>query len=406
MTSLRKIHIDDLAVGMFFAGFEGPWIVTPFWRTKFLIRTAAEIQQARASNFEFCWIDISLGRDIASCTASEGLREAPIEALVVDDEERDLQDALKLYECAKQSTHQLFRQARLGKTLDVERCQDLVDEVAGSLSRNPQALLSLIRLKQADDYTYLHSFAVCTLMVALGRTLGMDDVSCKEAGLAGYLHDVGKAFLPVEVLNKPGTLTDLEYKSIQRHTTLGYEYLSGFAGVPEYALNVVLHHHEKVDGTGYPGRQQGVQIDLYSRMAAVCDVYDAITSARAYKSAWDPAESVAKMASWKGHFDRPIFLAFVKALGIYPVGSIVKLRSGRTALVVRQNPKDLTRPVVKAFKPTSATDNAESETIDLAQPGQDDPIVERGGQEWIQSSGLVLDSLRGGVVPSSGKPSR
>jgi len=407
MTQLKKISVNDLALGMYFSGFDGPWIENPFWRSKFLIEHAADVTRARSAGFEFCWIDISLGRDVIAASpvqdGPEQVAVAPTAAVTPEDEYRhELGEALRLYESAKESTQLMFKQARLGKTLDVERCQDLVEEIADSVTRNSNALLSIIRLKRADEYTYLHSIAVCTMMVALARTLGMDNTACKEAGLAGYLHDVGKAFIPLEVLNKPGKLSDQEFRIIQRHPVLGYEYLSGFAGVPDYVLDVCLHHHEKIDGSGYPGRQQGNQIDLYSRMAAVCDVYDAITSDRSYKAAWDPAESLARMASWNGHFDRPIFLTFVKTLGIYPIGSIVKLRSGRTALVIRQNHKDLTKPVVKAFTTALSIEALESEIIDLSSPDQEDVISERSGQDWIRSNGLVLDSLKALVEGSDG----
>lgn len=409
MAQLKKISINDLAVGMYFSGFDGSWIEHPFWRSKFKIEHAADVSRARSAGFEFCWIDLSLGRDVIAHQPIADVAVAPPAPVTAEEEYRnELNEALRLYESAKESTRQMFRQARLGKTLDVEKCQDLVEEIAASVTRNSNALLSIIRLKRADEYTYLHSIAVCTMMVALARTLGMDSTACKEAGLSGYLHDVGKAFIPLEVLNKPGKLTDQEFRIIQRHPTLGYEYLSGFADVPDYVLDVCLHHHEKVDGTGYPGRQQGNQIGLYSRMAAVCDVYDAVTSDRTYKSAWDPAESLARMATWQGHFDRPIFLTFVKTLGIYPVGSIVKLRSGRTALVIRQNQKDLTRPVVKAFATAVSIEALESEIIDLSVPDQEDAISERSGQDWIRSNGLVLDSLKalveGGESPGEARP--
>ena len=385
---------------MYFSGFNGAWIASPFWRASFMIRTEDEIRQAQQTDHAYCWIDVHKGlapdSDSAAPPPDEGAAPpsspaAPVSAAAMDPTgplDLDLSDALHLYEMARQTTQEVFSLARLGKSLDVRKCKELVEQIAASVAHNADALLSIIRIKRADEYTYLHSIAVCTMMVALGRTLGLDDKACQQAGLAGFLHDVGKAFIPLELLNKPDRLTDQEYRIIQRHPALGHAYLQGLVGVPDYVLEVCLHHHEKMDGTGYPSRQQGQQISLYARMAAVCDVYDAVTSHRVYKAAWDPADSLSRMASWQGHFDRTIFLAFVKTLGIYPLGSIVTLRSGRTALVIRQNRKDLTRPVVKAFTNTASMEALENEIVDLGADGQTDAIAERSGEDWIKSQGL------------------
>nr|WP_198982713.1 HD-GYP domain-containing protein [Herbaspirillum sp. ASV7] len=400
MTQLRKIPVSQLRIGMYFSGFNGAWIASPFWRASFMIRTEDEIRQAQQTDHAYCWIDVHKGlapdSDSAALPPDESAAPpsppaAPVSAAAMDPTgplELDLSDALHLYEMARQTTQEVFSQARLGKSLDVRKCKELVEQIAASVAHNADALLSIIRIKRADEYTYLHSIAVCTMMVALGRTLGLDDKACQQAGLAGFLHDVGKAFIPLALLNKPDRLTDQEYRIIQRHPALGHAYLQGLVGVPDYVLEVCLHHHEKMDGTGYPSRQQGQQISLYARMAAVCDVYDAVTSHRVYKAAWDPADSLSRMASWQGHFDRTIFLAFVKTLGIYPLGSIVTLRSGRTALVIRQNRKDLTRPVVKAFTNTASMETLENEIVDLGADGQTDAIAERSGEDWIKSQGL------------------
>jgi HD-GYP domain-containing protein (c-di-GMP phosphodiesterase class II) len=398
MNQLKRISVNELTIGMYFCGFDGPWIDTPFWRNKFLIRKASEVAEASAAGYEFCWIDPSQGQDVDVVeidSEPEIAQDAPTAPTPDDAFQTELREAMRIFEDAKKSTQVMFKQARLGKALDIARCQHLVDEITASLARNSNAFLSVIRLKMKDEYTYLHSIAVCTMMVALGRTLGMDDISCKEAGLAGYLHDVGKAFIPVEILNKPDKLTDQEYRIIQRHPHLGYEYLRSSSSVPDYAADVCLHHHEKIDGSGYPDKHRGNQISVYSRMAAICDVYDAVTSERPYKAGWDPAESVAKMATWAGHFDRAIYLAFVKTLGIYPIGSIVKLNSGRTALVIRQNHENLTKPVVKAFTTTLSIDVVESEIIDLSDVTQGDFIMERSGQDWLKPQSLIEEHLSG-----------
>lgn len=239
--------------------------------------------------------------------------------------------------------------------------------------RNPGALVSLARLKTKDDYSYLHSVAVCALMVSLGRELGMDAKACREAGLAGLLHDVGKALMPLDVLNKPGKLTDAEFNVMRTHPVRGYALLleSGAAGA--FAMDVCLHHHERIDDSGYPHGLQGGAISQMARMGAICDVY--VSSTRPYKSAWDPADSISRMASWVGHFDPTLFAVFVRSLGIYPTGSLVRLRSGRLAVVVKQHPKDLTVPTVKVFFSTKSNLPITIRQIDLARKDSNDLIV-------------------------------
>ena len=256
--------------------------------------------------------------------------------------------------------------------------QKLVEEITDSVSRNPGALISLARLKTADDYTYMHSVAVCALMIALARQLDLDEELTQRLGIAGLLHDLGKALMPMDVLNKPGKLTDEEFAIIKTHPEEGYKLLLASTGADDIALDVVLHHHEKTDGSGYPKRLKNEEISLHAKMGAVCDVYDAITSNRPYKAGWDPAESLRRMAEWSnGHFDPTVFQAFVKSLGIYPIGSLVKLKSGRLGLVVEQSKKSLLTPCIKVFYSTRSNARIKPEIIDLSRPGCSDKIAGR-----------------------------
>jgi len=390
---LKKIPTTDVKLGMFLQAMEGAWLSHPFWKTKFVLTDPADLAALKASGVPAVWIDNEKGVDVTDAqpatpepvvtlpaeAAAPAPVVAPAKASVTEPRvslEAELDRAAQVLNKSKMAVMALFGEARLGKAIDSEVCLPIVEEVASSLARNPSAFVSLARLKTRDDYTYMHSVAVCGLMVALARHLGLPDDQVREAGLAGLLHDVGKMQMPLEVLNKPGALTDAEFSVMRSHPERGWDLLKDGAKVPASALDVCLHHHEKIDGTGYPHKLAGDQISQLARMGAVCDVYDAITSTRPYKNAWDPAGSLQRMAQWKGQFDPVIFQAFVKSVGIYPSGTLVRLQSGRLAIVLEQN-ASLVAPRVRVFFSTKSGMPIPVQVVDLSAAGTTDRIVGR-----------------------------
>lgn len=401
---LKRIAVADVRIGMYIQEFCGSWMDHPFWRTKFLLESEKDLQRIHASSIRELWIDVGKGLDVElgthSKSASEAAREVdatllaavqPARASGVATMEDELERASRLCARSKQAVMNMFGDARMGRALDFEKAESLVEEITQSVMRHPHALISLARLKHADEYTYMHSVAVCALMIALARQLGLGEGVVREVGLAGLLHDIGKMSVPEAVLNKPGKLTDAEFATIRRHPEAGAKMLLAGMQAGSLALDVCLHHHEKVDGSGYPFGLRGEQISLFARMGAVCDVYDAVTSDRPYKSGWGPAESVRKMAEWKGHFDEQVFQAFVKTVGIYPAGSLVRLESGHLAVVVEQSPQSLLVPKVKAFYRIESRMHIPPVLIDLSKPTARDRIV---GRESATSWGFEhLDEL-------------
>jgi HD-GYP domain-containing protein (c-di-GMP phosphodiesterase class II) len=396
---LKKIGVEHLSVGMHLEELCGSWMEHPFWRTKFVIKNPKDIRLIIESGITEVWIDVDKGLDIPAAASKEQV-EAKVDAELMNTAvatgtpvqaprkqvamAEEVKRAAKICANSKEAVLSMFQEVRMGKAISSEAAGELVDEISSSVMRNPGALISLARLKTADDYTYMHSVAVCALMVALASKLDLDQKQTRDAGMSGLLHDLGKAMMPMEVLNKPGKLTDDEFRIIKSHPVEGHRMLVEGGTVSGVPLDVCLHHHEKIDGSGYPHRLKDENISMFAKMGAVCDVYDAITSNRPYKAGWDPAESIRKMTEWcNGHFDTRIFQAFVKSIGIYPVGSLVRLSSGRLGVVTEQSEGSLLTPCIKVFFSTKSMAYIPPELIDLARSGVSEKVVAReDAEKW------------------------
>lgn len=373
---------------MFIQELKGAWIDHPFWKKAFKLEDPADLSKLQKSVIKEVVIDISKGLDVAGAVPTSASVDKPVEANLAPvevpkpvakpsrisaNEERER--AKQVISASKKAVTSMFNDARMGKAIKAEAAMQFVDEIAASVVRNEGALISLVRLKTKDDYTYMHSVAVCALMVALAKELGLSDAETKQAGFAGLLHDIGKAAIPLDVLNKPGALTEDEFTLVKLHPERGHALLVQANITDKVALDVCLHHHEKMNGMGYPHKLKADEISLFAKMAAVCDVYDAITSNRPYKAGWEPGVSLQRMAQWADHFDDRVFKAFVKSVGIYPIGSMVKLKSGRLAVVIDQSPKSLLTPILKVFFSTKSKTRLPVEVLDLSSPAAQDSIV-------------------------------
>ena len=384
---LKRIDVEHLKLGMHLHELCGSWMSHPFWRKSFVLEDPNDIRRILESGIKEAWIDSDKGLDVEFGQTREETEQEidreltrAIESDIIPQKRtalaQEMHRAAKICAKSREAVVSMFQEARMGNAIEAKDAMLLVEEIGNSVLRNPGALISLARLKRADDYTYMHSVAVCGLMIALAQKLGLNQRDTREAGLAGLLHDVGKMAIPPEVLNKPGKLTDEEFTLVKSHPTEGHKMLLESNGVSEAALDVCLHHHEKIDGKGYPHRLSGADISLFAKMGAVCDVYDAITSDRPYKAGWNPAEAIRRMAEWsKSHFEDNVFQAFVKSVGIYPVGTLVKLQSGRLGVIVEQSERSLLTPQVKVFFSTKSQVRLTPEIIDLSSPGCTEKVL-------------------------------
>lgn len=387
---IKKISVSDLKLGMYIHELHGSWLSHPFWKTSFLLEDPADLEKIKNSGIVQVSIDLKKGKGFLTKTLCQCESESPADEspslmpklkVAVGSFHNELKRAQGLCNRSRSAVMQMFGEARMGNTVSIADARAVVDEIAASVSRHPLALITLARLKTSDNYTYMHSVAVCAMMVALAREMNMTEEQVRDAGYSGLLHDVGKMAVPDTILNKPGQLSDEEFLVIKSHPEKGREILLRAGDIPSMVIDVCLHHHEKYDGSGYPHGLKIEDISIYARMGAICDVYDAITSNRPYKKGWGPAESLQKMAQWKGHFDPALFQTFVKVVGIYPIGSLVRLKSQRLAVVVDHNEKSLLKPKVRVFYSIRSGMPLPQSVIDLDAPGLEDGIEVRENLE-------------------------
>lgn len=397
---LRRIRSEQLQVGMFVARLGGPWINHPFWRAKFLVSHEDQIRQIQSADVQEVWIDILKGRNLPPPEAADApvapvgdTTPEPLPATPPQPGaslEAEIVRARELLQSGKSVVGSMFAAVRMGRALEVDGALLLVDSASRSLSRHGQALLALARLKARDDYNYLHAFAVCALMIAVGRTLGLPDEEVRELGLAGLVHDIGKLTLPEAVLLKATARTPEEEEAYRRHPSAGYRILNEACLYSNIPLDVCVHHHERVDGRGYPFGLVGRELSVHAKIAAICDAYDSLTSARPGHKEWSPARAMEYMAVRVDTlFDRRVFKAFGRTVGIYPLGTVLRLRSNRLAVVCAQNEADPLRPRVMAFYSVSQSRPVPTELIDLRH--SDETVVAfENAAEWGYSDEQLM----------------
>lgn len=348
---IKIVPIFSLRVGMFVHDLNRNWIEHDFLRNRFLIDSEKTLQKLLALGDGEVSIDTARGLDVDAQqnlpppTPSElSTQEAPPAPPKLGEER---QRAKKLHAEANRIVQDMMGDIRMGKQITVERVEPLVGRVVESIFRQQNALLPLAQLKNHDDYTFQHCVSVCALMTSFARALDLPREIIREIATGALLHDVGKATIPDTILNKPGKLTDTEFEQIKTHVVQSKIILETTPGISPIALAIAAQHHERFDGSGYPNRLKGEAIDRYGQMGAIVDVYDAITSDRCYHKGMPPTEALRKMLEWsKFHFNPELVQVFIRSIGIYPTGSLVRLESGRLAIVDEQRPDTLTQPCV------------------------------------------------------------
>lgn len=281
----------------------------------------------------------------------------------------------------------LMSELRLGRVPSSQRASAVIDGMRDLILTDESALLGLTLLKNYDDYTFNHSVNVAIFCLAFARHCGVEGDALRRVGLAGLLHDLGKVRTAEGIIKKPGALTDEEMRVMQRHPELGAEIVGQMKGIDGETAEIVLHHHVRFDGTGYPNLPHGKQAHPHGSIVAIADCYDALTTTRPYQKSRHPSEAVRLMRRLSGKAYAPeVVSSFVDMVGAYPVGELVRLSSNELAVVTSMNHLDATSPKVKLV--TSA------EGLLLPQPIECDLALERTQPRQIVAS---VDPLTKGI---------
>lgn len=390
---IKRIGVDQLKPGMYVHDLNCGWLDHPFLTNHLKVHDEATVRKIIGLGVREIYIDTSKGLDVASAPTrlevSADLERRMLEIAsartgktIAAELAEEAPRAHRLHGEANRIVRSLMDNVRLGQQIELERLEPMVENMVDSIFRNQDALLPLSRLKHHDAYTFEHSVSVCTLMAAFARSLKLPRETIKEVALGALLHDVGKARIPDDILNKPAKLTDEEFSRMKSHVVQSLVLLQNTPGISQTAVQVAGEHHERHDGTGYPNKLKGDAISLYGQMAAVVDVYDAISSERVYHKGMPPTLALKKLLEWSDHhFDPALVQNFIRTIGIYPSGTLVRLASGRLGVVMEQNEGSLLEPVVRVIYHAVRQHYIEPEVIDLTH-SQDRIAAFESYEKW------------------------
>jgi putative nucleotidyltransferase with HDIG domain len=390
---IKKVRVEQLKPGMFIHDLNCSWLHHPFLRNKVKINNEQVIKKIISCGIREVYIDTNKGLDITNTLTEEKInQEVQNEFTRMIESKVNIRDTVSIQEElvkakeikkeALQTVQNLMEDIKFGRQIRMEKVNRIVERMIESIFRNKDALTSLNRIKKIDEYTFLHSVSVGALMITFGRHLGFDYQLIKELGIGGLLHDIGKIKVPLEILTKADKLTEEEFTRAKEHVKYGQIILEQTPGIYEASIYVVIQHHERLDGRGYPDRLKKEEISRYGQMAAIVDVYDAMTSKRCYQKQFHPTETLRKLYEWNNLYNRELVQQFIRCVGIYPVGTLVRLESGLLGVVLNHGEKSLLHPVIRIIYDTKKERYITPRKIELSEYSEDRIVCYEPPEKW------------------------
>jgi len=391
----RRIAIQDLRPGMYIAGMDQSWFQTPFLRHKWLVKREDEITLLRNYGIQDVFIDTEKGCDVL--TVSHETPSPPI--LDVGPNPEDIESARRLRAEAISTQDILFRQMGIPSTQHLIEVRSVVSTLLDGLLQHPAAMVSLIQMRRFDVNLASHGVDTGVLAMAIGQENNCDPSHLKLLGLAALIHDVGQLRLPLNLVRKVQPYSSQDHQLIQAHCAIGEAMVNQFPDFPDESKRMILHHHERLDGSGYPKGLRGGDISELTQILSIADTYDAQISGRCSHPPVPPARALSELyrAAITGQYATTLVQRLIQLLGVYPIGSLVRLNTGEQAVVIWVHSRSRLNPTIKLLKNAAGQPYDEQDIIDLSsQPPNE---ASRSIQETIDphqegwDMAKILDSL-------------
>ena len=408
---IRKIHVDQLRPGIFVHDFNCKMTGENVLINQTLIKTEKAIEIIRSWGIKEVFIDTTRGLDVAHGktvrkmpgSIDNSLHKVALKQPSVSPKiplKEEIQLAKNIKKEAVGIIQRALNSVQEGKPLEAGYAYDLIGKMEESVTRNQDALILLTRIKKKDEYTLMHSISVGSLVLAFCKFCKIPHEMTMSLAVGALFHDVGKTKVPLSILNKPGKLSDEEFKIMKRHAEYSAKAMEKAKDLPPEAHDMAMHHHERFDGSGYPNGLKGNEIQFGSQMAAICDVYDAITSARCYKKALDSVKGLKKIYEWSDfHFNKELAFKFIRCIGVYPIGSCVKLENNLIGVVIGST-DNILQPVTRVFYDDRKKAEIPIQDLDLSRMGVNVSCYE-SSEKWDIDKMNIFPDIAGEANPFS-----
>ena len=402
---IKRIPVQALTVGMYISDLNSDWIPDANYAKSGKIAQASTVDKIQQLGVHEVYIDTEKGLDSPEGVDAQAIQSqqqhcmdtlsnSPGERQYSEQMAREQHTANRVHTQASTLVQDLMQRVKQGQSIELEAVEQVADDMLHSLFRNQNALSCLTRIRNKDQYLMEHSVNVAILMGILAKSLGYKIETLQALVTGALLHDIGKIVIDDAILHKQGKLNSDEWAEMQRHVTYGEAVLDATEGISPIAKLVCAQHHERLDGTGYPRGLSAEHIAHYGKLAAVVDVYDAITADRVYHQGMSPTAAMKKMIEWSdSHLDKALVYQFIRCMSVYPSGTLVELASQRIAVVVQPNERQQKQPIIRLLYCKQRQQYLNGQWLDLSSTAAQDNVVRAIDPHELPINLVIADYL-------------